>query len=46
MREAGAAWAGMSGSGSTIVGAFRTPVERDEALRRFDDVRAIAAQTI
>lgn len=46
MLQAGAAWAGMSGSGSTIVGAFRTPVERDEALRRFDDVRAIAAQTM
>jgi 4-diphosphocytidyl-2-C-methyl-D-erythritol kinase len=46
MREAGAAWAGMSGSGSTIVGAFRTPVERDEALQRFDDVRTIAAETM
>jgi 4-diphosphocytidyl-2-C-methyl-D-erythritol kinase len=46
MREVGAAWSGMSGSGSTIVGAFRTPVERDEALRRFDDVRAIGAETM
>jgi len=43
--ETGAAWAGMSGSGSTIVGAFRTPGERDSALRRFDDVRVIAAET-
>ena len=45
MLDAGAAWAGMSGSGSTIVGAFGTPGERDTALRRFDDVRAIAAET-
>jgi 4-diphosphocytidyl-2-C-methyl-D-erythritol kinase len=46
MIDAGAAWAGMSGSGSTLVGAFRTAPERDGALRRFDDVRAIAAETI
>jgi len=46
MLEAGAAWAGMSGSGSTIVGAFRAQSERDQALRRFGDVRAIAAETM
>jgi len=44
--EAGAAWAAMSGSGSTIVGAFRTIAERDAAIKRFDNVRAVAAETI
>ena len=44
--EAGAAWAGMSGSGSTIVGAFRTAGERDAARERFAGVRAVAAETI
>jgi 4-diphosphocytidyl-2-C-methyl-D-erythritol kinase len=46
--ELGAAWAGMSGSGSTIVGAFRDVAARDAALARLgsDDVRAIAAETI
>ena len=44
--EAGAAWAAMSGSGSTIVGAFRDAAERDAALPRFSDVRAEAAETI
>jgi len=42
---AGAAWAGMSGSGSTIVGAFRSPDARDEALGAFLDVRAERAET-
>jgi 4-diphosphocytidyl-2-C-methyl-D-erythritol kinase len=37
--EAGAAWAGMSGSGSTIVGAFRDAAARDAAAARFSDVR-------
>ena len=41
--ELGAAWAGMSGSGSTIVGAFRDARERDAALRHF--ANAIAAET-
>jgi 4-diphosphocytidyl-2-C-methyl-D-erythritol kinase len=41
----GAAWAGMSGSGSTIVGAFRSQATRDEALRSFSGVRAVAAET-
>jgi len=44
--EAGAAWAGMSGSGSTIVGAFRSPAERDTAVRRFDGVRAVRCETV
>jgi 4-diphosphocytidyl-2-C-methyl-D-erythritol kinase len=44
--EAGAAWAAMSGSGSTIVGAFREGGERDAAVRRFGDVRAEPAETI
>jgi 4-diphosphocytidyl-2C-methyl-D-erythritol kinase len=44
--EAGAAWAAMSGSGSTIVGAFRNAEDRDTARERFTDVRAIAAETI
>jgi 4-diphosphocytidyl-2-C-methyl-D-erythritol kinase len=43
--EAGAAWAGMSGSGSTIVGAFRTAGERDAARGHLADVRAVAAET-
>jgi 4-diphosphocytidyl-2-C-methyl-D-erythritol kinase len=44
--EEGAAWAAMSGSGSTIVGAFRNAAERDAARERFTDVRAVAAETI
>jgi 4-diphosphocytidyl-2-C-methyl-D-erythritol kinase len=44
--ESGAAWAGMSGSGSTIVGAFRSPTDRDAAFRRFSGVRAIACETV
>jgi 4-diphosphocytidyl-2-C-methyl-D-erythritol kinase len=44
--ENGAAWAGMSGSGSTIVGAFRSPADRDVAVRRFSGVRAIACETV
>ncbi|HXH40514.1 MAG TPA: 4-(cytidine 5'-diphospho)-2-C-methyl-D-erythritol kinase [Thermoanaerobaculia bacterium] len=46
LREAGAAWAAMSGSGSTIVGAFRTIAERDAARERFADVKAVSAETI
>ncbi|HEV2719125.1 MAG TPA: hypothetical protein VG323_03825, partial [Thermoanaerobaculia bacterium] len=41
--ELGAAWAGMSGSGSTIVGAFRDAQERDAALRHVSG--AVAAET-
>jgi 4-diphosphocytidyl-2-C-methyl-D-erythritol kinase len=44
--EAGAAWAAMSGSGSTIAGAFRDVASRDAALTRFGDVRAERAETI
>jgi len=44
--EAGAAWAAMSGSGSTIVGAFREAGERDAAITRFGDVRVEPAETI
>ena len=43
--EMGAAWAGMSGSGSTIVGAFRTAGERDAARGCFTDVHVVAAET-
>jgi 4-diphosphocytidyl-2C-methyl-D-erythritol kinase len=41
--ELGAAWAGMSGSGSTIVGAFRDAPGRDAALAHFTN--AVAAET-
>jgi 4-diphosphocytidyl-2-C-methyl-D-erythritol kinase len=44
--ECGAAWAAMSGSGSTIVGAFRSQGDRDAALPRFTDVRAEACETV
>jgi 4-diphosphocytidyl-2-C-methyl-D-erythritol kinase len=44
--ETGAAWAAMTGSGSTIVGAFRSPATRDAALDKFRDVRCEAAETI
>jgi len=44
--EAGAAWAAMSGSGSTIVGAFRNAADRDTARERFANVRVVAAETI
>lgn len=44
--DAGAAWAGMSGSGSTIVGAFRTAAARDAAIGAFDDIRSEPAETI
>ncbi|MGZ7039108.1 MAG: 4-(cytidine 5'-diphospho)-2-C-methyl-D-erythritol kinase [Thermoanaerobaculia bacterium] len=42
----GAAWAGMSGSGSTIVGAFRSQAVRDDALRAFTGASAVAAETV
>lgn len=44
--EAGARWAGMSGSGSTIVGAFATAAARDTAAAFFDDVRVVRCETI
>lgn len=46
MHSTGAAWAAMSGSGSTIVGAFRSQADRDFALARFSDVRAVACETV
>jgi len=39
MIEAGAAWAAMSGSGSTIVGAFRDAAALDAALTHLADVQ-------
>jgi len=44
--EAGAVWASMSGSGSTITGAFATAEERDRAAKRFSDIRAEYAVTL
>ncbi|MCU1244250.1 MAG: ispE [Acidobacteria bacterium] len=44
--DAGAAWAAMSGSGSTVVGAFRTAAARDAALLQFGDVRVAATETL
>ena len=44
--NAGAAWAGMSGSGSTIVGAFRSQAARDEAVTAFSDVRLQRAESV
>lgn len=46
LEEAGAAWAGMSGSGSTIVGAFRSEALRDAAAQLFSDVRTQRAVTV
>jgi 4-diphosphocytidyl-2-C-methyl-D-erythritol kinase len=43
---AGASWAQMSGSGSTIVGSFETADARDEAAAVFDDVRVMRAETV
>lgn len=37
--DAGAKWAGMSGSGSTIVGAFENVAARDVAANAFPDIR-------
>jgi len=44
--DAGATWAGMSGSGSTIAGAFASAAARDEAAARFRDVRVERAETV
>lgn len=44
--ESGAAWAAMSGSGSTIVGAFRTIADRDVAREQFSEVRVVRAETL
>lgn len=42
---AGAKWAGMSGSGSTIVGAFESVETRDVAARALGDVRVERCET-
>ena len=44
--NAGAAWSAMSGSGSTIAGAFRSQAARDAAGERFPDVCVAVAETI
>jgi 4-diphosphocytidyl-2-C-methyl-D-erythritol kinase len=44
--DAGAAWASMTGSGATIVGAFRDAMTRDRALATLGDVTAVSADTI
>jgi 4-diphosphocytidyl-2-C-methyl-D-erythritol kinase len=41
-----ARWAAMSGSGSTIVGAFRSAAERDAAMSAFREVRTVACETL
>lgn len=47
LRATGPAWARMSGSGSTIVGAFRAEDERDRALDQLrGTVTAVAAETV
>lgn len=46
LRSTGARWAGMSGSGSTIVGAFETVQARDAAAAAFRDVRSERAATL
>ena len=46
MARAGAVWARMSGSGSTIVGAFRDQSSRDAARSAFPDVRTESAETL
>jgi len=43
--DAGATWAGMSGSGSTIVGTFASAAARDDAAAQFADVRVERAET-
>jgi len=43
--DLGAAWAAMSGSGSTIASAFRSAADRDAALAKLTSVRAVAAAT-
>jgi 4-diphosphocytidyl-2-C-methyl-D-erythritol kinase len=42
----GAAWALMSGSGSTIAAAFREPADRDAAARALRGARAVPAETM
>jgi 4-diphosphocytidyl-2-C-methyl-D-erythritol kinase len=44
--DAGAIWASMTGSGSTIVGAFANAEVRDEVAKTFSDMRVERAETI
>jgi len=46
MLRNGATWAGMSGSGSTIVGAFADAASRDHAAAAFGDVGVERCETI
>ncbi|HYM60205.1 MAG TPA: 4-(cytidine 5'-diphospho)-2-C-methyl-D-erythritol kinase [Thermoanaerobaculia bacterium] len=46
LKDAGAAWTAMSGSGSTIAGAFRSQAARDAAAGSFADMRVAVAETI
>lgn len=46
LRDAGAVWAGMSGSGSTVAGAFRSERERDAAIARFAGLRVEPVATL
>lgn len=46
LRTSGAIWSQMTGSGSTIVGAFASPAERDAARATFTDVRTEIAETL
>jgi 4-diphosphocytidyl-2-C-methyl-D-erythritol kinase len=43
--DEGATWAGMSGSGSTIVGRFESAAARDRAAAHFSDLRVERAET-
>jgi 4-diphosphocytidyl-2-C-methyl-D-erythritol kinase len=43
--DEGASWAGMSGSGSTIVATFVSDAERDAALMRWRGARVVAAES-
>ncbi len=43
--EQGAAWAAMTGSGSTIVGAFRNQSDRDLAATRLARLRTVTCET-
>jgi 4-diphosphocytidyl-2C-methyl-D-erythritol kinase len=44
--DAGATWAQMSGSGSTLAGAFADAAVRDAAAEAFSDVRVARAETL
>jgi len=45
LRDEGATWSGMTGSGSTIVGAFAAARTRDAAASRITGVRAVCCET-